>query len=355
MLSKQHILAGILAGALSLALIGCAHSSPTQPSNEDNTSTAELTPPPYTGPINPLTGLPLEKGSVNDRPVAIMLNNLKKATPQMGVGQADIIYEVPAEGGITRMLAVYQNTEDVGEIGSVRSSRPYYLELAWGHDAIYLHAGGSPEAYEKIKEWDVTALDCVRGPYEGSLFWRDAERRKTMGYEHSVLTSGAAIADYFPTYSFRKTHKEGYTYSMTFQEDGTPENGQAANTVTVPVSHYKTGLFQYDEQRRCYLVSQYDAPYVDGNTNEQVGVSNLLILKTPCTVIPGDDHGRLRVELTSGDGFYACGGQYIPITWQKRSLHQPIYYYTKEGQPLSLQQGNSYVCIVPTGCEVTFS
>ncbi len=357
MLSKKYILTGALAIVLAaFALAGCAHnSSYIMPSGEDGTSASENVPPPYTGPINPLTGLPLERGSVNDRPIAVMLNNLKKATPQKGVSQADIIYEVPAEGGITRMLAVYQNAENAGEIGSVRSSRPYYLELALGHDAIYLHAGGSPDAYEKIKAWNVTALDCVRGPYEGSLFWRDAQRRRTMGYEHSVLTSGTAIADYFPTYSFRKTHENGYTYNMTFKEDGTPEEGQLAQTVTVPFSHYKTGSFQYDEQRACYLVSQYNAPYVDGNTGEQVGVDNLLILKTACEVIPGDDHGRLTVNLTSGKGFYACGGKYIPITWQKRGRNQPLYYYTTDGRQISLQQGSSYVCIVPISSEVTFS
>lgn len=90
---------------------------------------------------------------VNRRPVAIMLNNLKEALPQLGQSQADVIYEVPAEGGITRMLAVYQSLDGVGKIGSIRSARPYYLELALGHDAIYIHAGGSEDAYAKIRQW----------------------------------------------------------------------------------------------------------------------------------------------------------------------------------------------------------
>ena len=71
------------------------------------------------------------------------LNNLKKAQPQLGNAQADIIYEVPAEGGITRMLAVYQTLDGIGTLGSIRSSRPYYIELALGHDALYVHAGAA--------------------------------------------------------------------------------------------------------------------------------------------------------------------------------------------------------------------
>ena len=133
--------------------------------------------------------------------MAVMLNNLKKALPQLGVSQADVIYEAPAEGGITRMLAVFQSLDGVGDIGSVRSARDYYVSLALGHDALFLHAGGSPSAYLAIKNWGAAAFDCVNGPYEGSLFWRDQERRRNMGLEHSVLTSGPVIQELLPTYS----------------------------------------------------------------------------------------------------------------------------------------------------------
>lgn len=77
--------------------------------------TPEPTPTPYDGPVSPLSGLPIGEEWVNRRPVAIMLNNLKEALPQMGQSQADIIYEVPAEGGITRMLGVYQSLDGVGK------------------------------------------------------------------------------------------------------------------------------------------------------------------------------------------------------------------------------------------------
>lgn len=347
-----------IALALTLLLPACAQP-PTEPSSTPATDTVPtptlaLEAAAYSGPINPLTGLPLEDGSPEDRPIAIMLNNLKGALPQLGVSQSDIIYEVLAEGGITRMLGVYQNVEAVGTIGSVRSSRPYYLELALGHDAIYLHAGGSPDAYTKIKEWGVTALDCVNGPYEGSLFWRDSERRKTLGYEHSVITSGETISSLFPSYTFRKFHEEGYTYSQAFVEEGIPAGGETADTVTVPFSYYKTGLFEYSAEEGKYLVSEYGRPYVDGNNGTQVTVTNLLILKTACNLIPGDAYGRITVDLTNGEGWFACGGKYVSIRWEKSYPDGQFYYFTDDGQPLSLQQGNSYVCIVPTNSNVTF-
>lgn len=360
---KRRILPLLAACMLLLSACG-GNGGEVQPSPEPTpTPSASASPQPTptpeptpeaVGPLNPLTGLPIDEEWVNARPVAVMLNNLKQAMPQLGVSQADIIYEVLAEGGITRMLALYQSVKDVDVIGSVRSARTYYLELALGHDAIYLHAGGSPDAYDKIKAWNVTALDCVNGPYEGSLFWRDADRIRENGKVHSVVTSGETILKLFPTYSFRQEHEEDFVYEMQFAEDGTPVGGQQAQTITVPFSSYKTGVFTYDPESGKYLVEEYGSAYIDGNTGEQVSVTNVLVLKTSCSLIPGDDAGRITVDLSSGgEGWFACGGKIIPIRWSKDSIHGQLVYTTQSGEELTLGAGTSYVNIIPLSNEIT--
>lgn len=346
--------------ALLLVLSACGGAAAVSPSPTPSptpvpTPTPSPTPTAYNGAYNPLTGMPIDDKWANSRPIAVMLNNLKAALPQYGVSQADIIYEVLAEGGITRMLGVFQTVEGVGKIGSVRSSRTYYLELALGLDAVYLHAGGSPDAYDKIKAWSVTALDCVNGPYEGTLYWRDQERIKTAGYEHSVFTSGDTILELFPTYSFRQEHKDGYTYEMSFLDDGTPAGGETALEITVPFSTYKTGVFSYDADSGLYMVEEYGNPYVDGNTDKQVGVTNVLVLKTDCSVITGDDKGRLDVELTgTGYGYYACGGKIIPIQWSKAGRNNQFVYTTLDGKEFSFGRGSSYVNIIPLKNNISY-
>lgn len=189
---------------------------------------------PYT---NPLTGEGCEVDVGARRPIAVMLNNLKKALPQVGVSQADVIYEILAEGGITRMWAVFQDV--AGAERSERSAPPgTTMPPAYGHRClVYLHAGGSPQAYEFIKSRGVTALDCVNGPYEGTLFWRDQERRRSAGLEHSVLTSSETIQELLPTYQrVRLDHEEGFQVGWTFQE-GPEAGGEAAEILTVPFSH----------------------------------------------------------------------------------------------------------------------
>ena len=361
----KRILCLLLASAM-LVLTACGASipAPTPPESPSPSPSADPvapasqepveTPSPEPELVNPLTGVETDADLSAQKPVAIMLNNLKQAMPQQGNSQADIIYEVLAEGGITRMLGVYQDVSDLGLVGSVRSARLYYYELALGHDAVYVHAGGSPEFYDIRGKWGLTTVDGVNGYYSGcGLFWRDRDRIEGKHYavEHSLLTSGEAITSTLTRTGLLSDHADGYRYEMSFTDDGTPAGGQSAATVTVPFSNYKTGVFRYHEDDGLYYAEQYGEAYIDGNDGSQVAVTNLLVLRTQCTVV--DDKGRITVDLSSGEGWFACGGRIIPITWEKGGREEQLRYYTADGQPLTLGRGKSYVCIIPLTREIT--
>lgn len=365
---KRALTVGLSVSLLMFTLAACGPktegSSSSQP-DESEPAISTLAPAdqsqlgPEPAPVwpytNPLTGEGLETDISQNRPIAIMLNNLKKALPQAGVSQADIIYEMPAEGGITRMLGVFQSVEDVGEIGTVRSARDYYVSMALGHDAVFLHAGGSPQAYVAIKNWGVTALDCVNGPYEGTLFWRDKTRRKNAGLEHSVLTSGAKILELLPTYSkVTMEHKDSFSYPIAFLGDGETATGETANILSVKFSSYKTGVFTYDQETGLYLVEQYGDAYVDANSGEQVAVKNVLVLRTDVADIKGDTAGRKTVRTTgTGDGQFCCDGKVQEITWSRKDEKSPMTYQTKDGQELKLGVGVSYVNVIASKANVT--
>lgn len=346
---------------LLLPLAGCHAESPDPSPDPVQTASAvpeSQDPRPTPTPIpfyHPLTGLPCDQDLSGKRPVAVMLNNLKSALPQQGNGQADIIYEVLAEGGITRMLAVYQDPSQLGPVGSVRSARQYFWELAQGHEAVFIHAGGSPEFYNTRDRLGLFTVDGVNGYYSGKdagMFWRDRERVEGhyYDYEHSLLTSGEAITGMLASRGLEE-HSGGYAYAMTFADDGAPAGGISAATVTVPFSTYKTGVFRYDADRSAYLVEEYGAPYIDGNDSAQVSVTNVLVLQTSIVVL--DDAGRIRVDLSSGKGWFACGGKMIPIKWEKGGADSQLRYFTENGEPLALGRGKSYVCVTPTSQTVT--
>lgn len=309
-------------------------------------------------PVNPLTGEPVvDETLVDQRPVAVMLNNIHYAMPQHGVADADMIFEFNVEGAITRMVAFYQDISKIGTIGSVRSARACFIETIMGMDAIYVHAGGSAEAKRMLRDLNV---DHISEGAEG-VYWRDAERRKTMAIEHTLMTSGENILHYLDNSSFRRVHKEGFSYPMTYVENAAPADGEDAAHVVVHFSRYKVGYFDFDAATGLYMISQYfntlDTvdPYIDGNTGEQVGVPNLLVLRT-AVANSGDAKGHMNIDVKGeNSGVFFCGGKAEPITWRKAGTNDPFTYYHMDGTPLSLQVGHTYVCVIDVNAELSYN
>ena len=125
------ILVAAIAGVLAFGNFGAPEETTAPP-----TTTAPTTEAKDTSHINKLTGKEnLSDAAVGKRPVAIMINNLKGSLPQYGIYGADIMFEMPVEGGITRMMALYGDYTKVPNVCSVRSCRYYFPVFAHGFDA----------------------------------------------------------------------------------------------------------------------------------------------------------------------------------------------------------------------------
>ncbi|SHH49495.1 Protein of unknown function [Sporobacter termitidis DSM 10068] len=323
------------------------------PSGTPASASPSASPTPYSGPVDPLTGLPADASVISNRPYAIMINNLSTAQPQLGISKADIIYEILVEGGITRMMAIFQDVSQAGEIGSIRSARPYFVDIANGYDAVYIHAGGSPDAYTELKLIGITHLDGVNGG-KTDIFYRDKSRLK-MGYEHSLVSTSALIQKFLPTYGVRLVHNDGFKSSMTFSDKAAPAGGLAAESVTVHFSSSKTTVFTYSDADKLYYITQYKKDYIDGNDKTKVGVTNVLVLKTRIKVISGDDKGRIDVDTVgSGTGIFICGGKYEEIKWSRKNNSSQFVFTREDGKPLVFGTGKTYVCVADKGNAVDF-
>jgi len=309
--------------------------------------------PPYDGPVNPLTGMPVAEDISLKRPYAIMINNISFAQPQLGISCADIIYETLAEGGITRMLAVFADVSDVGTIGSIRSSRHYYLDLVQGLDALYIHAGGSELAYDAMYYRGVPHVDGVNGSRQ-EIFYRDSYRMSALGYEHSLVTTGELIDEYVPTYGFRMEHEDGFDYGMNFADEVDMKGGENAEDVFVCFSSFgKSTSFEYDAKEKLYYASQYGDGYYDGNDWTQVSAANIIVIYADMYVI--DSEGRLDVDLTSGgSGYFVTGGRYRDISWSKDSSEDRFVFTYDDGSEITYNRGKTYVCIISNSGYVEF-
>lgn len=306
--------------------------------------------------LNPISGLECTKEIYENRPVAVMLNNIKQAMPQVGISHADIIYEVLEEGGITRLMGVFKDYKDIAELGSIRSSRDYYIDLSDAHDAIYVHCGGSTYAKAMLKERKTEDID---GLYVNN-FYRSKSRAKTMAYEHTLMISGEGLTNAIADKGYRTTSDKAQP--LKFSSDYKKGETDAVN-IKVPFSlalsqnPYALSTFAFDKDKNAYLKGQYDTTHIDGETGEQLCFDNVITLECKQNVIPGDAYHCLAVNFTGeGKGLYAADGKIREITWKKASRTEKYTLYESDGvTELVLKPGKTYIGIVPTGTEVSYS
>ena len=289
--------------------------------------------------INPLSGLPISEELYGKRPIAVQINNLKKALPQVGIKEADIFYECPVEGGLTRLLAIYSDYKDIPLIGSVRSARECFVTISLIYNSIYVHAGGSGKAYDMISELNVDNLDGVN-MYLPTVFWRDENRVQVNGSVHALVTSGSGILDGIKK---RKIQEDGeISAAFNFSDERIVRNEKNCKKITVP--YYSViSEYLYNEADDKYYRSEYSMPQMDGET--QLSFDNVLILFTKQKVY--DSEGRLDIDLQSGgSAYYVSGGAIEEITWQ-RNKNENFRFYNAENEELKVNTGKTIISVMP--------
>ncbi|MGN1320074.1 MAG: DUF3048 domain-containing protein, partial [Acutalibacteraceae bacterium] len=244
--------------------------------------------------VNPLTGADdVSKEAASRRPVAIMVNNVKTAQKvQTGLNEADIIYETEVEGGITRLLAVYQDISNLDKIGTVRSARYPYVDLALGHNAIYIHCGQDPTyCAPHLKDIDDLSIDTKS---------KGAKRISNgLSSEHTLY---AIAGDLWENINENfDTKASNNTPWANFTSDALTLDGGSATSVSVPFPTISTN-FTYDAQSGLYTRLSGGTVLTDYYTGEQTQVKNVFVLLTSITNYPDGKHRQ--VALDSGDGYY---------------------------------------------------
>ena len=315
------------------------------------TETTKATEPAKTVLTDPLTGETVKEDISQRRPYAVMINNIDVAQPQCGISKAAMIFEVPVEGYITRMLALYSDISDAGKLGSIRSARPGFVSLCRAYDGIFVHAGGSNKSYSDLWNNNIDRMDGVLGGEDAAYFYRDPSRQ-TYGIEHSMFIDSQDVLKFTEDMGYRTTLRSGYPgFGLSFTEDAVPKDGKAASKIDISFrggKHSKLTL----EESGLYSMDQYGDDYIDDNTGEEVLFKNVLILRAEMQDgydAPGETTPRVYMTLTGeGTGYFACGGKVVDIYWTRDSEDSPFHYFLDEAhkEPLSLGIGTSYVALI---------
>lgn len=290
-----------------------------------------------TNAVNPLTGLyDVTSNKADDRPVAVMVNNINVAqSVQTGLNDADVIYETEVEGGITRLMAVYQDISKVEKIGTVRSARYVYIDLAMGHNAIYVHHGTDENyAAPHLKDTDNFVVDVNNG---------GARINNGKATEHTLYAYGDKVWENILS-SSRKTEKGSSSTWLTFSEPDAKVNlEKKAESVSVPFSGSYTTTFKYDPSTERYVRYSSDTERKDYVTGKSVTVKNVFVLMTDMGHYPIEKYRK--ISLNSGSGYYFTNGTYTEITWSKGDDSDSFVFKTANGAELIVNAGNSWICI----------
>lgn len=280
-----------------------------------------------------LTGLPVNP-SVNQLPVtAVMIENSTFARPQSGLDQAGVVFEARAEGGITRFVALYQDTSP-SYVGPIRSVRPYYIQWLLGFDAAIAHVGGSGEALQDLKTWNVKNLDQEAN---GSYFTRVTARAAP----HNVYTSIANLN--------ALEAKRGYgasQYAGFVRRAAAPAKTPSVTSIDFNISSSAYAAhYDYNAATNSYERSEGGAAHmeVDQAGNKTQIAPKVVVALIMSATLEADGLHMQYGTIGSGPMDVFQDGNLEQGTWHKTSNTSQFTFTDASGKTLALDPGQTWI------------
>ncbi len=329
---------------ITTSLIACAKApEPTQepePVAEIPVEIPEPEPEPEIvvpeGIQSPLSGIYGPEEVVNGRIMAIVFDNHPAARWQAGLKYAEIVYEYPVEGTFTRYMGLFLLNHPEGQIGPVRSARPYLVTKAYEFDAIFVHVGGSEAAKSDARNLKVAEIDGLTS--SPRVFWRESSKKAP----NNLYTSMDELRKVQKDKGFRdKSEIEGFI----FVGEDVPMTGSPANNVEIIYNKSNNTRFEYNNESETYLRFKDGKPHVDESDGSQLKADNIIIQKTNIKVL--DNEGRLGIAVEGeGSGLYISRGLSQEITWSKKSRSGKTFYFDSSGNEIQLKPGITWIQII---------
>jgi hypothetical protein len=324
-----------------------AIASPSpQPAARPSPSPGAASPVPSPSP-SPSPAAATNTFKLDDYPFVVMIDNIAEARPHFGLGNADVVYEAPAEAGIPRLMPVYLRAGGEAErIGPVRSTRHYFVYLANEYRAPVVHIGSSPQGFDALSVTGLSDIDEARG--DGG-FVRDPKRLAP----HNAFVSTSSVRDVLRQ---RGGPIKATTGPLTFGPFLAGSEPASSITIPYPGPEGYSVQYDYDVERKTYRRMMDGQAHKDGSTGQQYTASSIVVEFVDVEVIPRDDAGRVDVGLVgSGKGVLIAEGTQVPLQWSRASVRAPTQFKRTDGAPFVVPNGQVWIQIVPLHTQLAVS
>lgn len=298
-------------------------------------------PPKPTTVASPLTGIEVKPELAQLPVTGIMIENSPDARPQSGLKDAGIVYEAIAEGGITRFLTLFQESQP-DYVGPVRSARPYYLEWLQGYDAAIAHVGGSPEALNLIKSAGIKDLDQF---YNSGAYHRITTRYAP----HNVYTSLGSLIDLEKSKGYTTSKFQGFARKVD-KPSATP----GPTSIDLTLSGYLYNVhYDYNAATNSYKRSEGGKPHTDEKSGTQLEPKVVIALIIPYAIKADGLHSDYSTT-GSGKAFVFQDGTITVGGWSKASSKDPLLIKDSTGAIFPLNAGQTWITVLGTEGSVAY-
>lgn len=291
-------------------------------------------------PTCPLTGV-AARGGVPERPVlAVKIENLPEARPQAGLQSADIVYEEPVEGGITRFITIYQCDENrrVGPVRSARTTDPDVLEQF--ANPILAYSGAAPNVDNAVAAAPLVAIDESNG---AGAFTRDPARVSP----HNLYASTASL--------YRAARTPGAAPAPIFRyADAIEGRSRRAATIHLAFSStYADVYWSWDRKAGEWVRFHGTTPHLD-ESGDQISATNVVV---QIVEMGFGTRGGISplLELTgSGKALVFRDGRVIVGRWERDRLSDVTRFVAKDGTEIALAPGRTWVELFPSSAPLEY-
>jgi hypothetical protein len=291
--------------------------------------------------MDPLDGDLVDPPTLKHRTVAVMIDNYPTdARPQSGLHDAEIVYEVEAEGGVTRYLALYLSRTPA-KIGPVRSARTYFVQLVRPYDALYAHAGENDDVWEPLKLLRADGfadMEEIVGTPEA--FWRDSTREMP----HNLYTSVAKLRAAAPNHGWPDSERARSEFTFDYVRPS-----------VVPAATFTFWNHYHIDYRRSgpgFERSISGVVQHDRDDSRPYQIADIIAIWIPAQVL--DDLGDLAMSVYGNfPAFVVRPDGTQAARWIATGPDVPPRLVDDMDKPIALARGQIYIEVLPQGGSVT--